>query len=283
MLGSPVQLRPCPPAAPSGYRDGRRAAGGGRFGRTLQQHAHNPFDVDPRERILVLGSVLGGLLAALILGFVFDPERTRELLVLVPGSFFMAGKFLPLASLSDQCSFSAYELGFVIWIMDTVTVLVVVYSLEALERIGPIGRALDRIHENARLVLDAYPVVRKLTILGVVLFVLFPVAGTGAIGGSFLGALLGLHRYVLIAAVSSGGFLGGMAMAYATVHFQSTVRMLEQNKANPLLIGALVLALVLAFVWLNRAYRSALERARRTNGGRPPVHAERPRRKQKTG
>ncbi len=231
----------------------------------MKRVEHNPFDAGWKERLLVLGTVFGGIVASLVLGFLLAPEPTRELLVLVPSSFFVLGKFLPLASLSKECGFGPYELGLVIWVMDTCTVLFIVYSLELLYRVGPVGRILDRINHNAGLVLHAYPRVRRLAILGVILFVLFPVAGTGAIGGAFLGALLGLHRFVLIAAVSAGGFLGGMGMAYATLHFQSAVRTLNENKTNPLLIGLMIGFLVLAFWKLNLAYKRALARAQASN------------------
>jgi len=82
---------------------------------------------------------------------------------------------------------------------------------------------------------------------------------------TFLGILLGINRFELISAVSFGGLLGGMTMAFATVHFQGAVRALQSLQTHPLtkysFMGGVVLVLVLAVWSLNRAYRTALAQA----------------------
>jgi len=150
----------------------------------------------------------------------------------------------------------------VIWIMDSVTVLILVYSFQALYRIRWIRKSLEKVHQNAELVLHAFPILQRVTLVGVVLFVLFPIAGTGAIGGSFIGMILGFHRFTLIACVSIGGFLGGMGMAFATVHFRSAVETLQKYQSSPLLIGGLIAILVLIVLLLTRAYQKALSKAK---------------------
>lgn len=225
----------------------------------------DPFDADWRERLVVLGGTGALLVVGAVLGLTYANSATTELFGLVPASFFAAGKFLPLWGISDKSNFTPYGLGVVIWMMDTVTVLVLVYSLEAFYRFRRLKRGLDKVQRNANLVLEAYPRIRTAAVVGVVLFVLFPVAGTGAIGATFLGILLGLHRFVLIAAVSAGGFLGGMLMAFAAANFGDTLRNLRAVQRDPTvkyaLIAAVALVLLLAVLLLNRAYKRALRAA----------------------
>lgn len=225
----------------------------------------DPFDVSWRERLTVLGTAAGLLLSALVLGLTYSHDATIELLGLLPASMLAIGKFLPLWGIGGQSNFNPWELGLVIWGLDTWTVLVVVYGLEGLNRIGPIKRALGRFQTNASLVLAAYPAMRKAAVVGVVMFVLFPLAGTGALVGSFLGILLGLQRSVLITAVSLGGLLGGMLMAFAAVNFGEALEHLRQAQNDPvikwLIIGSVVVVLAIAFWWLNRLYKRALETA----------------------
>ncbi|ACY19060.1 small multi-drug export protein [Haliangium ochraceum] len=222
----------------------------------------NPFDASWRERIAVLGTAAAILLIATALGLIYARGASLELLGLVPVSAFAVGKFLPLWGLSDRSQFSPWELGLLVWVMDTLTVLVLVYGFELLYRIRLIKNALGKIQRNAGLVLRAYPRIRRAAVTGVVLFVLFPIAGTGAIGGAFLGILLGLNRFVLIAAVSGGGFIGGMLMAFAAVYFGEAVQNLRALQSDPtvkwavmITLGALLIA---GFWWLNRAYKRAL-------------------------
>lgn len=224
------------------------------------------FDASWRERVLVLGGTGVCVAVTIVLGLVYARQPTLELLGLVPASVFVAGKFLPLWGITGQSHFSPWELGVLIGIMDTITVLVLVYGLEALYRIRPLKGWLTRVQTNAGLVLTAYPRIRRAAVTGVVLFVLFPVAGTGAVGGSFLGILLGLNRAVLITAVSAGGFIGGQLMAFAAIYFGEAVQNLRDMQSVPvvqwtLIIGVVVL-LVAVILGLNRAYKRALAAAR---------------------
>lgn len=225
----------------------------------------DPFDVSWRERVAVLGGMGLALAIAYGLGMMFAPGKTVELTVAVPTSFFAIGKFLPLWAISGKSSFSAYGLGLVIWIMDTCSVCLVVYAMEGFYRIRPLKRGLDKIHKNARLVLAAYPGIRRGAVIGIVVFVLFPIAGTGAVGASFIGILLGMNRFVLIAAVSVGGFLGGFLMAYVAVHFGSALHHLQQMQADPtvkyFIIGGIALLAFVILWFLSRAYRKALSLA----------------------
>ncbi|MBT8493108.1 MAG: small multi-drug export protein [Deltaproteobacteria bacterium] len=225
----------------------------------------HPYDATWRERVVVLGLVYGALVLLFALGMSFARGATLELLGLLPATFFVAGKFLPLWAASGKSNFGPYELGAVVWLLDTIWVLNIVYLLEVFYKVGPIRRGLMKVQGNARLVLRAYPRVKRAATIGVVAFVLFPVAGTGAIGGSFIGIFLGMSRQGLIAAVSFGGFLGGMAMAFAAVHFEGAVRSLRAAQASPAIkyavIGGVVAVLAWFVWWLNRKYQAALAQA----------------------
>jgi uncharacterized membrane protein len=224
------------------------------------------FDVSWRERLLVLGGAGSAVLVALVLGLILAHEATLELVGLVPASMFVVGKFLPLWGVTDRSHFGPYELGMVIWALDTVTAIVWVYALEGLVRFERLRRGIERIREGAALVLEAYPGIRKAAVLGLIMFVLFPVAGTGAMIGTFVGILLGLHRALLIATVSFGGLLGGTLMALAADHFAARLLRFQEMQQSPLMkygsLAAMVLAIVVLVWFLNRAYRRALDQAR---------------------
>ena len=53
--------------------------------------------------------------------------------------------------ISGSSHFGPYQLGLVIWIMDTYSVLTIVYAIEGLYAIKPLKRALDRVQTNAGL------------------------------------------------------------------------------------------------------------------------------------
>lgn len=230
---------------------------------TSPPSAEEPADACPaelrasrRERLLVLGGCAGLIALALILGLALAPRETRLLLGLMVATFFFLGKFLPLVAIEEP-TFGFYDLGLVIWAMDTFTVLLLVYSVQALYRWRFAGRILRGIQSKAALVIEAFPRFRRYAFIGLVLFVQFPVSGTGAIGGTFIGVLLHLHRGRIIAAVCLGGLIGGMGMAFLSERFG---RAIEAYRDNPWVIATLLALLLAAVVWMNHAYRRALRR-----------------------
>lgn len=225
----------------------------------------HPFDVGWRERLAVLGGVAALLLTLILVGLQTAPDQTLELLGLAPITFVAIGKFLPLWGISGQSSLGPYQLGIGIWALDTLTVIVFVYSFEAVYRIPFARRALDKIHHNMKLLLGVYPRMKRLSLVGVFLFVLFPISGTGALAGSFIGMLLGAHRASLIMTVSLGGCFGGMIMAFLASNFGGLLTRMQAAQSDStvqyILLAGLV-ALIAAFViWLGRAYRRVLAEA----------------------
>src|SRR5690606_194518 len=93
-------------------------------------------------------------------------------------------------------------------------------------------------------------------------FVLFPISGTGALAASVAGLLLGMHRAVLITAVSVGGLIGGLLMAFLASNFASAMQSFQAVQNNPSsrywILLALVLVIAAAVYAINRAFRRAL-------------------------
>ena len=157
------------------------------------------------------------------------------------------------------------RVGLVIWGLDTLTVVVFVYSFEAFYKLRPLRRALDRLYTNMTLVLKVYPSMKRASVIGMFLFVLFPVSGTGALGASVIGALLGMDRFVVMATVSAGGLVGGMLMAFLADNSANallSLKAVQQNPSSRYWISAGLLLLVVVIVMLlGRAFRRALAHA----------------------
>ena len=232
---------------------------------SLPKKVVHPFDVGWRERLAVLGGTALVILVCILFGMQVAPKQTLELLGLAPITFVAVGKFLPLWSISNQSTLGPYELGAGIWALDTLTVIVFVYFFEAFYRIRYARRVLDRMHSNMKLLLRVYPRLKRLSLIGVFLFVLFPVSGTGALAGSFIGLLLGAHRLSLIIVVSLGGFVGGMLMAFLASNFTGALSRLQAAQSDTtvqyILLGSVVGLVAGGIVWMGRAFRRVLAEA----------------------
>jgi Na+/phosphate symporter len=93
--------------------------------------------------------------------------------------------------------------------------------------------------------------------LGVTAFVMFPLTGTGAIGGTIFGRLVGLGPVKIVSAVALGGVLGSAFMAVNAAWMARAVEPVRDTLWFRA-IGVAVIILFVAFlVWQARRMPSA--------------------------
>lgn len=232
-----------------------------------------PFRRRPRsepgtaERIFALLAPLLVTGALILMGLVLAPRQTRWVLGHATLSFFLAGKFIVLGGAVPGNLFSPWQLAVLITYMDTLTGVLLVYNVDFFFRIPWLGPRLRRIRLQARRVLQANLWLRRSSFIGVILFVMFPLTGTGAVGASFLGKFMGLYRFSLLGAIALGGALGSFSLAALAV-------LLGRERAaslldHPLLLAGLAAVMLGLLVLLGRAF---FRGARRPPAADPSKH-----------
>ena len=109
-------------------------------------------------------------------------------------SFFPVGKLIIVfgAAPNAPLKLSPYALAAIVFYMDVVVAYVFAFNLHHVSRIPKVGPAVMRMQYFCRYVLSTRPWMRRWAFTGVMLFVMFPVTGTGAPAGSILGRIVGL-------------------------------------------------------------------------------------------
>ena len=102
-----------------------------------------------------------------------------------------------------------------VWLIDLLIAFALASGLESFERAPVLGRWLRRARNRAVEVLTQYPRLERMAFLGVVLFVLLPLAATGAVTGSFAARILGLTRLAGVLAIAVGS--AGTASLFALI------------------------------------------------------------------
>lgn len=138
---------------------------------------------------------------------------TTKLVGAATATFFLLGRFVILlgqrGDLESNLNFlKPWELFLMVSYMDAAAVLLVAFHVGGLFQLPWFGKRALSLVEDARFVLDRLPWMRKAAFTGLTLFVAFPLAATGAIGGSILGTLLGLSRLQVFLATVMGCLLG---------------------------------------------------------------------------
>ena len=108
-----------------------------------------------------------------------------------------------------------WTLALMVWLIDVMIAFLLASFLSTLERAPVLGGWLRRARGRAIEVLSEYPRLERMAFFGVAIFVLLPIASTGAVTGSFAARILGLSRLAGVLAIALGA--AGTIVIFALV------------------------------------------------------------------
>ena len=196
-----------------------------------------------------------------------DLAYLQKLLVTAAATFFVFGRFVILGGVEADPAASeqlAEIHGFltrgelfamVVW-MDVATACVLVYHQGFLFRLPFLGPRLLGLVEDGRFILRRQPWIRRATFVGLVAFVMFPLAATGSVGGAIFGRLVGLSRAAALLAIVLGSVIGCGAMYLGAGFINRHV-----DRSNPWLTVSGIAVVLAVIVLLNWRYRCMKRRA----------------------
>lgn len=104
-------------------------------------------------------------------------------------------------------------------LIDVLVGLFLVWNYPALYRIPFLGRYVRRTESKAHRRLKEGPVLSRLVFMGIVLLVVIPFQGSGAVSATIIGRLAGKGPLVTWVAIILGAFLGTLLVAYSVSPF----------------------------------------------------------------
>ncbi len=218
------------------------------WGGTLLQ---NPYLIGLIKFVLPL-AIIPAVFAALYL-----TEPYQQFLVIsgLIVAYFVppAGKetIIPIAVLMG---YPWWLIMLVIFLLDVAVSLFVVWNFDLALKIPFVGRLLESGMAVARRYTETLPWLRRLSTVGLILFVFFPLQGTGAMNGSILGRLLGLDKFRVFSCVCIGSFTSSLAIALGA---DLLIDIYRQDPALGIGLLVLIVAAILAGVvgWRMRERR----------------------------
>ncbi len=191
---------------------------------------------DPKEgagspAALILPLALSTLILTLCFFFV-GGDAAVELFGLSVLTATVLGKFAVLHGLSGSGLFdSPFRVALLIIYLDLMIGTIAVFNIRVLYRIPKFGKKIEGLQKSGVDILKRNPWMRKATFAGVVAFVMFPLSGTGAIGGSLFGRLLGMSRVRTLLGIGLGSVLGSFGMAGLAAAFGTQMEALQSSGA----------------------------------------------------
>lgn len=141
-------------------------------------------------------------------------------------------------------SFQIFSL--VTW-MDLCVATLLIFHAAFLFRLPKLGPGMLRLREEGEFFMQYQPWIRRFSVVGLALFVAFPLAATGSIAGSIFGQLMGMTRRSILLAIVAGSILGNGAMFF----FGGLIRrtgIFDPNNPLNLLGGVGIIIVAVAFL-----------------------------------
>uniref|UniRef100_A0A7C2JYA1 Small multi-drug export protein n=1 Tax=Schlesneria paludicola TaxID=360056 RepID=A0A7C2JYA1_9PLAN len=250
---SPLSAKPPPgPTTASGSLD--RAA--------LLKHFQE-FELNFRRDHfpLWLGTLIGPwLITAAVIAVLFavcPPKFMRYFLAAGATSFAFAGRFIiPLQATSQWGPLTPEHMFWMVTYQDVMVALFMAFHCGFLFRLPRIGPKILELTVDGEMILSLQPWMRRLTFIGLVAFIAFPLAATGSVGGAIFGRLLGLSRWATFWGSVIGAVIGNAAMLYGSRY---VLRYLPENSlivqlGGPLLVVAIIIFLERRYARMKREF-----------------------------
>jgi uncharacterized membrane protein len=195
--------------------------------------------------VLVPAALAVALYAAM--WFVVDPDYANQMAYAAGFSIFGFGTTVILggAVMGDDgfSRLGTWDLSFLALFLGTTLAFVYVYSLDLFEKLPRVGPALRKSRADAVLTVQDRPWIRRWATIGVGLFVLSPLPGSGALGGALVGRLVGLSRVRTFLSVTIANALVCLLYAWFSTGIREWVK---DHEPSPLqkIAGLLVVALL---------------------------------------
>jgi len=142
-----------------------------------------------------------------------------------------------------------WQLAYVVMYVNAASTFFYTYNLDLLQRVPKVGPVMRRARRNAAVMLTHRPWIRRWAVVGVGLFVVTPLPGSGALGGALVGRIVGVSKRATFISVSIAGVIVSIGYAMLASELKQALDRLEHFVPPWVRIGVFVLA-ALVMIWL---------------------------------
>jgi uncharacterized membrane protein len=144
-------------------------------------------------------------------------------------------------------------IAFSIALMDILTAIFMALNFDIALKIPGVGRWIRKFITNGEEFFSRRPWLERFYFAGVVMFVMFPLQGSGGIGGTLVGRMMGLSPGKVIGAIAFGAFAGCIIIALGVEAIKELFLM------NAVLGSAVAVSVVAILGLLYVLYRMRME------------------------
>lgn len=182
-------------------------------------------ELNTKVVLQLLSPIVLTLILIVVLNFLLDDRTFYSIIGITCLSLFaFFGKFAILVGMMPPFKLHPLVVSMTIAYLDILFGVFFILNFDWLYKAPFFGKKMKKLEEKGKELLLKYKWVEKLAFWGLVLFVIFPASGTGAIGATFVGKFLGMRADLILKAIIIGAIVGCLGIAY----FGHTIKVLFQ-------------------------------------------------------
>jgi uncharacterized membrane protein len=132
--------------------------------------------------------------------------------------------------------------------VDIISGLFLLWNFDLVEKVPLLGTYIRKFEKKGKGYLSKKPWVERIAFIGVALFVMFPFQGSGAVGASILGRIIGMNKLKVWFAIIIGAIGGCFLIAMISYYLGEVI--LTTFKESAIYIGVALLVVLLAMtIW----------------------------------
>jgi len=132
------------------------------------------------------------------------------------------------------------EIALPIAFLDIITGVFLLWNYDFAKLIPWLGRWMESAEKKNKNKLDAHPWWENIAFVGIALFVVFPFQGSGGVGASILGRVIGMEKHKVVLAIATGAIPGCIFLAYVG---EAVIQILQDE-----ILWGLILLIIIAVV-----------------------------------
>lgn len=132
------------------------------------------------------------------------------------------------------------EIALPIAFLDIITAVFLLWNYDFAKLIPWMGKWMEKVEKKNKNKIDAHPWWEKVAFVGVALFVVFPFQGSGGVGASILGRVIGMEKHKVVLAICVGAIPGCIFLAYVG---EAVIRVFRDE-----ILWGLILLIIIAVI-----------------------------------
>ncbi len=190
--------------------------------------------------LILHGTGLFWVVGTGMFGYFFPPAGKESVIPLMVGELTRRGSLTPLTTITLVASVIAF--------VDVVTSYFLLWNFYIAEKIPLVGGWIRKFRDFGAQKMKEKNWIKKVAFVGVAIFVVVPFQGSGGVGASILGRVIGMNKYQAWLAIIIGSFSG--CFLIATISYYLSDAILKTFRSSVFQGMGLLIVLAVIFVFL---------------------------------